>query len=230
MDNREEKLREEFEEELEEENKKGLIERLNIGGSKIAEGLKKLDKGKRKSKKMLKKWKKELEKLTLNETKLKEEQNKNSKNLSEFEGILEKTKNLKKIDGNYYGLLSFFKYTISSKCSKACCGEIEDEYEWERKLGEMEYEYEVNIEKNNSDNSLETKKQFCEKLEIFKQNFEKKYPQNAIEKRLDFETVSEWKDGNKENSMGKRIDKLIKECLEFKTKVFYNKGIRSFQI
>nr|CAD2188640.1 unnamed protein product [Meloidogyne enterolobii] len=226
MDNREEKLREEFEEELEEENKKGLIERLNIGGSKIAEGLKKLDKGKGKSKKMLKKWKKELEKLTLNETKLKEEQNKNSEKLSRVEGILEKSKELKNIDRNYYGLLSFFKYTLSSKCSKACCGEIEEEYEWERKLGEMEYEYEVNIEKNNSDNSFETKKQFCEKLEIFKLKFEEKYPQNAIEKRLDFETVSEWKDGNKENSMDKRIDKLIKKCLEFKKKVFNIRGIK----
>nr|CAD2157976.1 unnamed protein product [Meloidogyne enterolobii] len=77
----------------------------------------------------------------------------------------------------------------------------------------------LKIEKNNSDNLLETKKQFCEKFEIFKQNFEEKYPQNGIEKRLDFETVSEWKDGNKENSIGKRIDKLIKECLEFKKKM-----------
>uniref|UniRef100_A0A915NGG8 Uncharacterized protein n=1 Tax=Meloidogyne floridensis TaxID=298350 RepID=A0A915NGG8_9BILA len=183
------------------------------------EGLKKLDKGKGKSKKILKKLKKELDKLTLNETKLKEEQNKNSEKLSRVEGILDKTKNLKKIDGNYHGLLSFFKYALSSKCSKACCGEIEEEYEWERKLGEMEYEYEVKIEKNNSDNLLETKKQFCKKLENFKQYFEKEYPQNGIQKRLDFETVSEWKDGNKENSIGKRIDKLIKECLEFKKKM-----------
>ena len=78
MNIREEKLREEFEEEHAEGNKKGLVERLNIGGSKITEGLKKLDKGKGKSKKILKKLKKELDKLTLNETKLKEEQNKNS--------------------------------------------------------------------------------------------------------------------------------------------------------
>uniref|UniRef100_A0A915NL08 Uncharacterized protein n=1 Tax=Meloidogyne floridensis TaxID=298350 RepID=A0A915NL08_9BILA len=78
---------------------------------------------------------------------------------------------------------------------------------------------EVNIEKNNPDNLLEIKKQFCKKLENFKENFEEKYLQNGIEKRLDFETVSEWKDGNKDNSMGKRIDKLIKECLEFKTKM-----------
>uniref|UniRef100_A0A915N085 Uncharacterized protein n=1 Tax=Meloidogyne javanica TaxID=6303 RepID=A0A915N085_MELJA len=180
MDIRVKKLREEFEEEDAERKTKGLIERLNIGGSKITEGLIKLDKGKGKSKKMLKKLKNELEKLTLTETNLKEEQNKNSEKLSRVEGILDKTKNLKKIDGNYYGLLS------------ACCGEIEEEYEWERKLGEMEYEY------------------------------EEKYPQNGIEKRLDFETVSEWKDGNKENSMGKRIDKLINKCLEFELKVFNN--------
>jgi len=63
-------------------------------------------------------------------------------------------------------------------------------------------------------------------LENFKLKFEEKYPQNAIEKRLDFETVSEWKDGNKENSLDKRIDKLIKKCLEFKKKVFNIRGIK----
>jgi len=84
----------------------------------------------------------------------------------------------------------------------------------------------VKIEKNNSDNLLETKKQFCKKLENFKQYFEKEYPQNGIQKRLDFETVSEWKDGNKENSLDKRIDKLIKKCLEFKKKVFNIRGIK----
>uniref|UniRef100_A0A914KLD3 Uncharacterized protein n=1 Tax=Meloidogyne incognita TaxID=6306 RepID=A0A914KLD3_MELIC len=91
---------------------------------------------------------------------------------------------------------------------------------WER--WSMSMKVILNIEKINSDNSFEIKNQFCEKLENFKLKFEEKYPQNAIEKRLDFETVSEWKDGNKENSLDKRIDKLIKKCLEFKKKMEIN--------
>uniref|UniRef100_A0A1I8BT21 Uncharacterized protein n=1 Tax=Meloidogyne hapla TaxID=6305 RepID=A0A1I8BT21_MELHA len=144
MKKRQEKLREEMNEELElEEEEKEEVEEKGKKKGKMEGWMESIREGSDRTTKGFKGLKEELEKLTLNESKMKEEKGKNKKKLGIVEDLLSKIKGLKKIDGNYYGLLAFFKYTLSSKCSKACCGEIETEYEWERKLGELEYEHEV---------------------------------------------------------------------------------------
>nr|CAD2188638.1 unnamed protein product [Meloidogyne enterolobii] len=151
------------------------------------------------------KMKEELEKVR----KLKEQVQDEEKDFVEKNSELLKLKNLQKIDKDKYGLFSVFNYMLMIKEFKMdeCYEETVKEFEFERQLGVLEYEYDI-FKKTGSFLHLTVK----EKLVKFEQKFKSQYhPQSKIETRKDFVTLKDWLNVRKVNSIETRIEKLKKK-------------------
>ncbi|CAK5102123.1 unnamed protein product [Meloidogyne enterolobii] len=93
-----------------------------------------------------------------------------------------------------------------------CLSYTEKEYGTEVKMGNFEYEYTADY--HNGDwiklNDL------CRRMAIFENDLDSilEYLPSKMKRRGDFKTFNEWKNGQNENSISSRIEKLKKRCEE----------------